>query len=267
MTVHAKPSIASTQAPSPPTMHGGLVVERLRVTYGHVPAVRDLDLNVRRGEILALLGPNGAGKSSIVRGISGIAPSSASKLSVAGISLLDMRPDERARYVAHVPEGRHLFANHTVRENLVLGAFGVRRHERRSRIDGVLDLLPDLAPHLGRSASALSGGQQQMVAIARGLMAATPVLIVDEMSLGLAPIVARSLTNALGRLRDNGLAVILVEQHVPLALDIADRAIVIDHGRSTLSGATADIASRAQELQAAYMGTSESATELGVMPV
>jgi branched-chain amino acid transport system ATP-binding protein len=232
----------------------GLVVRGLRVAYGGTRAVHGIDLDVRPGEILALLGPNGAGKSSTVRGISGVAPSSATQLTVNGTSLLDLRPDERAGHIAHVPEGRHLFGDHTVRENLLLGAFHVRSGERARRLDGVLDLLPDLSPHLGRPASALSGGQQQMVAIGRGLMAATPVLIVDELSLGLAPIIARTLGAALGRLRDSGIGVICVEQYLPLALSIADRVMVLDHGRVALSGSTVDVADRVRELQVTYLG-------------
>jgi branched-chain amino acid transport system ATP-binding protein len=220
--------------------------------------VHDVDLEIAPGEILAVLGPNGAGKSSLVRGISGVAPMSADELSVDGVSLLGSPPDVRARHVAHVPEGRHLFGDHTVQENLQLGAFGVARQERARRIDGVLTLLPELRKHLDRPAVALSGGQQQMVAIGRGLMAATPIVIVDELSLGLAPIVARTLAGALARLRDDGVGVICVEQHVPLALSIADRVIVMDRGRVTLAGRTADIADRVRDLHATYLGAVES---------
>jgi branched-chain amino acid transport system ATP-binding protein len=239
-------------------MSRGLVARGLRVSYGHVRAVHGFDLDVQPGEIVALLGPNGAGKSSIVRGISGVAPSSADELSVGGVDLREMRPDSRARFVAHVAEGRHLFGDHTVRENLMLGAFHAKPAERRRRLDGVLALLPELTRHLDRPASALSGGQQQMVAIARGLMASAPVLIVDELSLGLAPIVARTLGEAISRLRGADVAVVCVEQYVPLALSIADRVVVVDHGVAVLSGSTAQVADRVRELQAAYLGTSET---------
>jgi branched-chain amino acid transport system ATP-binding protein len=236
----------------------GLVVRALSVSYGHVRAVDRFDLDVARGEIVALLGPNGAGKSSIVRGISGVAPMSARELSIDGTSITEMRPDARARYIAHVPEGRHLFGDHTVRENLLLGAYRATKAERRDRLDAVIDLLPELAAHLDRPAAALSGGQQQMTAIGRGLMAATPVLIVDELSLGLAPIIARTLGNAIARLRDADVAVVCVEQYLPLALDIADRVIVLDHGKPVISGTTAEVADRVRDLQAAYLGTPAS---------
>jgi branched-chain amino acid transport system ATP-binding protein len=236
-------------------MSAGLVVRSLRVSYGPVRAVHGVDLDVEPGEILAVLGANGAGKSSLVRGISGVAPMSASELSIGGTSLLDLAPDGRARYLAHVPEGRHVFADHTVRENLLLGAFAASRAQRVARLDGVLTLLPELCSHLDRPAVALSGGQQQMVAIGRGLMAATPVVIVDELSLGLAPIVARTLADALVRLRENGIGVVLVEQYMPLALSVADRVMVLDRGRVALSGTTADIADRVLELQGTYLGT------------
>jgi branched-chain amino acid transport system ATP-binding protein len=236
-------------------MSTGLVVRSLRVSYGPVRAVQNVDLEVRPGEILAVLGANGAGKSSLVRGISGVAPMSAAELSVNRTSLLDLSPDGRARFVAHVPEGRHLFGDHTVRENLMLGAFGAAKRDRATRIDGVLTLLPELSGHLDRPAVALSGGQQQMVAIGRGLMAGTPVVIVDELSLGLAPIVARNLADALVRLRESGIGVVLVEQYMPLALSVADRVMVLDHGRVALAGTTADMADRVLELQSTYLGT------------
>jgi branched-chain amino acid transport system ATP-binding protein len=232
----------------------GLVVRGLRVSYGHVRAVAGIDLSVNAGEILALLGPNGAGKSSVVRGISGVAPSSATEISVNGVSLLGMEPNARARHIAHVPEGRHLFGAQTVRENLLLGAFWVGRRERDQRLASVISLLPELEPHLSRPAVALSGGQQQMVAIGRGLLAATPVLIVDELSLGLAPIIANKLGEALVRLRNQGIAVICVEQHLTLALSIADRVMVLDRGAPTVSGTVDEVAERARDMQDVYLG-------------
>jgi branched-chain amino acid transport system ATP-binding protein len=232
----------------------GLVVRGLRVSYGPVRAVHGIDLTVQPGEILALLGPNGAGKSSVVRGISGVVPSSTTELSVNGTSLQPLSPDRRAAHIAHVPEGRHVFGDLTVRENLRLGAFGAGRTERARRLDGVLELLPELSPHLHRPASALSGGQQQMVAVGRGLMASTPFMIVDELSLGLAPIVARTLAEALVRLRERGIGIVCVEQFVPLALSVADRVVVLDHGRIRIQGATAEIADRVRDLQVTYLG-------------
>jgi branched-chain amino acid transport system ATP-binding protein len=236
-------------------MASGLVVRNLHVGYGQVRAVTGLDLVVEPGVVVGVLGPNGAGKSSLAKALSGIAPATADELSVDGRSLIGLRPEQRAPWLAHVPEGRHLFPDHTVRENLTLAAFSSSRAERRARLEAVGMLLPQLIEHASRRAGALSGGQQQMVAIGRGLMSGAKVLVVDELSLGLAPIVAANLGDALRRLAATGVGVLLVEQYVSLVLRVADEVVVLDHGRIALQGPTTEMATRVEEVQSSYLGT------------
>jgi branched-chain amino acid transport system ATP-binding protein len=240
----------NTAAPS----QSGLIVKGLRVGYGPVVAIHDLDLHVSIGSVVGVLGPNGAGKSSLVKAISGIAPSRADEMSIGGRSLIDMRPESRAALFAHVPEGRHLFPDHSVRENLLVSAHNASKAERKQRLAAVREILPQLLDIDQRLAGALSGGQQQMVAIGRGLMAGAAILAVDELSLGLAPIVATQLGAALRRLADTGVGVLLVEQYVSLVLANADHVIVLDRGRLVLSGRPTDIDRRITELQSTYLG-------------
>jgi branched-chain amino acid transport system ATP-binding protein len=232
----------------------GLVVRNLRVGYGQVVAIDGLDLNVPPGSLVGVLGPNGAGKSSLVRALSGVAPCRADEMSIGGTSLMALRPEQRAFLLAHVPEGRHLFPDHTVRENLLVAAFDSSRAERRARLAEVEGLLPQLAENAHRLAGGLSGGQQQMVAIGRGLMSGAPVLAVDELSLGLAPIVATHLGRSLRQLADSGVGVLLVEQYVSLVLEHADQVLVLDHGRVAYTGRPAEIGYRLSELQSTYLG-------------
>jgi branched-chain amino acid transport system ATP-binding protein len=232
----------------------GLVVRNLRVGYGPVVAIASLDIEVPHGSVVGVLGPNGAGKSSLVKAISGIAPASADELSVGYRSLLGLRPDSRVALFAHVPEGRHLFPDHSVRENLLVAAYDASRAERRNRFDAVYQVLPQLRALADRRAGALSGGQQQMVAIGRGLMAGASILAVDELSLGLAPIVASQLGVALRRLADTGVGVLLVEQYVALVLANADHVVVLDRGRVVLQGRPSDMGERIAELQSSYLG-------------
>jgi branched-chain amino acid transport system ATP-binding protein len=235
-------------------MTDGLVVRNLHVGYGPVTAIHSLDLDVPLGSVVGVLGPNGAGKSSLVKALSGVAPCRADEMSVDGTSLLGRRPEARASLVAHVPEGRHLFGEHTVRENLLIGAFSANRRERQRRLVAVETLLPRLGELASRPAGALSGGQQQMVAIGRGLMSGAAVLVVDELSLGLSPLVASQLGRALRELADSGTGVLLVEQYVSIVLATAQHIVVLDHGRVALSGGAAEIAERVTELQSTYLG-------------
>jgi branched-chain amino acid transport system ATP-binding protein len=232
----------------------GLIVKGLRVGYGPVVAIDHLDLHVPPGSVVGVLGPNGAGKSSLVKAISGIAPSRADEISVDGRSLIGLRPESRAALFAHVPEGRHLFPDHSVRENLLVAAHDASKAERQRRLAAVRQILPQLFEFEDRLAGALSGGQQQMVAIGRGLMAGAAVLAVDELSLGLAPIVATQLGAALRTLADTGVGVLLVEQYVSLVLANADHVIVLDRGRVMLSGKPTDVGERISELQSSYLG-------------
>jgi ABC-type branched-subunit amino acid transport system ATPase component len=232
-----------------------LRVEHLTVRYGQaVEAVHDLTFTVEPGEIVALLGANGAGKSTVLNAISGLTATSAGSISVGETELGDLRAQQRAHHVAHVPEGRQLFPTHTVSENMALGAFATTRIERRRRLARCLAVLPRLSRLSGRPAGLLSGGEQQMVALGRGLMSEAPVLMIDELSLGLAPAITNSFADTLLELRAAGYAILLVEQYLTLALRVADRVLVLDRGRVVLEGRTEDIREQVTALEDAYLG-------------
>jgi branched-chain amino acid transport system ATP-binding protein len=226
-------------------------MRKLSVGYDGVPVVWDLDLHVSEGEVVALLGPNGAGKTTTLLAVSGLLPVLAGEATVLGAPPATRRPHTMARRgLGHVPEDRALFTDLSTRENLRLG--GVRN---AGQLDALLDLVPPLAPLLDRKAGLLSGGEQQMLAIARALASEPRVLLVDELSLGLAPVVVERLAPVLRRVADDhGTAVLVVEQHVGVALSIADRAYVLQHGRAVLDGAAQDLARRRDVLAMSYLG-------------
>jgi branched-chain amino acid transport system ATP-binding protein len=229
-----------------------LAVERLDVAYGAVRAVRGLSLEVKPGEIVGLIGPNGAGKSSTLHAIMGAAPVTGGDIRLGDRSLVGRRSEEVARAgVALVPEGRRIFAELTVEENLRLGLAG-RRGRGNHGFERAYQLFPVVHEFRRRSAGALSGGQQQQLAIARALVAEPDVLLLDEPSLGLAPRIVDVVFDALGAIRERGLAVLLVEQRAQRTVALADRTYVIANGehRLTLGPADADDTDR---LVAAYL--------------
>ncbi len=230
-----------------------LVLEELSVRYGAVDAVRGLSLEVDRGEIVGLIGPNGAGKSSTLHAIMGAAPVVGGDVRQDGRSLVGVRSEQVARNgIALVPEGRRIFGELTVEENLRLGLAA-----RRTRVSGVAfdhayELFPILHEFRRRQAGALSGGQQQQLAIARALAAEPDVLLLDEPSLGLAPKIVDVVFEALGRIRESGLAVLLVEQRAQRTVAFADRSYVLANGELRLTLAPQD-AGDTDRLVAAYL--------------
>ena len=220
-----------------------LELEGLDVRYGRVPAVRGLTLAVEAGEIVGLIGPNGAGKSTTLHAITGLAPSSAGDVRLAGRSLRGRRPETIARSgVALVPEGRRIFGDFSVEENLRLGQAARRGNGAAEALEGVYELFPVLAEMRHRQAGTLSGGQQQQLAIGRALVAGPDVLLLDEPSLGLAPAIVDLVFDALAAIRERGVTVLLVEQRAQRTVAFADRTYVLGNGelRMTLTPADAD---------------------------
>jgi branched-chain amino acid transport system ATP-binding protein len=230
-----------------------LALEALSVRYGAVDAVRDVSFEVRPGEIVGLIGPNGAGKSSTLHAIMGAAPVVGGDVKLAGRSLVGRRSEDVARAgVALVPEGRRIFAELTVEENLRLGLAARRNAVDGDGLDSAYDLFPILREFRRRHAGALSGGQQQQLAIARALVAEPDVLLLDEPSLGLAPKIVDLVFDALARIRERGLAVLLVEQRAQRTVALADRSHVLANGALRLELGPGDAADT-ERLIAAYM--------------
>jgi len=231
-----------------------LEVSDLQIRYGGVQALRGVSLSVTAGEVVALIGPNGAGKSTLVNGVSGIVKPSAGRILFEGHDLVTLNAwDIAALGVLQVPEGRQVFAQLTVLENLYLGttALGSRRSD--TSLDDVYQLFPILKERSEQLAGSLSGGQQQMLAIGRALMGFPRLLLLDEPSLGLAPVIVSQVFAALRALKVRGMTILLIEQNAQLALDLSDRAYILDQGRIVLSGTGRDLAAN-DEIVAHYLG-------------
>jgi branched-chain amino acid transport system ATP-binding protein len=229
-----------------------LAFEGVSAGYGDASVIRDLDLTVGDGEVVALLGPNGAGKTTTLRTILGATKQHAGTVSVLGRAGGRRAAARLARHgVTLLPDDRGLFPQMTVKENLRIG------HRRgRTAVDEAIGRFPDLAGRLDVKAGVLSGGQQQMLGLARAISSRPRLLLVDEMSHGLAPLIVRQILPVLQTIaRDDGAAVLFVEQHVDLALEISDRAYVLANGRIALSGRSEELASDRQRLAASYLGT------------
>ena len=216
----------------------------LSVSYGPVTAVRNIDLEVRDGEVLAILGRNGAGKTTTMKALAGLLPVSGGRIVHDTTDVSELPAEERVRRgFVLVPEGRGVFADLTVRENLLMGAYHRRRPPRAlgGDIDRATTQFPQLTERLDQRAGSLSGGEQQMLAIARGLMSEPSVLMIDEPSLGLAPVIVDKLYEFLGSLAATGITLVIVEQYVHVALGIADRAYVLEKGEIALEGSAAEL--------------------------
>ena len=243
--------------PTPGGAGHALVVRDLSAGYRGVPVVRELNLEVRPGEVVALLGPNGAGKTTTLETIAGLNHPISGAVELSGEKIGGTTAYQLAgRGLALVPEGRALFPGLTVREHLRLaGGRGGRSRKAGTREDELLEMLPELRKCLGRKAGLLSGGEQQMLAVGRALVTRPRLLLVDEMSLGLAPVIVERLIPVLRRAAvELGSSVLFVEQHVALALEVADRAYVLTHGRIGLEGPAAELRERRELLAASYLG-------------
>lgn len=227
----------------------------LSVRRGGVPAVRGISLEVNEGEVVALLGANGAGKTTVLRAVSALSPPESGEIRLEGRTLAGLDPARIVEAgIAQVPEGSRVWPQLTVQENLRLGAYAVRRRAGfGERLDRVFRLLPRLRERRTQLAGDLSGGERQMAAIGRALMAAPKLLLMDEPSLGLAPQVVDTVFETIARIRGEGVAVLLVEQNLVRALSLAERAYVLENGRIARAGAGADLL-RDPEVRRAYLG-------------
>ena len=231
-----------------------LEVRTLASHYGRIPALKGIDLSVKAGELVALVGANGAGKTTLLSAISGLHFASGGQVLFAGTDITREAPHRRVRLgIGLVPEGRQVFAPLSVRDNLLLGAFTRSRSERTQSLDGVYRMFPPLAERRDHAAGALSGGQQQMLAIGRALMSRPTLLLLDEPSMGLAPFLVAEVFATIALLKRSGTTIFLVDQNARAALAIADRAYVLETGRIALSGTGADLLAR-PEVQSAYLG-------------
>jgi branched-chain amino acid transport system ATP-binding protein len=234
-----------------------LSITGLCVAYGHVEALRGIDLKARQGEITAIIGSNGAGKTSTLMAISGLAPITAGDIRLEGRSIARLPAHAITRLgITHVLEGRQLFADQTVEDNLLLGGY-TRLPRERARVAALMERemarFPILHKRRRQLAGTLSGGEQQMLAIARSLMSVPRVVLMDEPSMGLAPLMVQEIVRTIRALRAEGATILLVEQLASIALQLADRAYVLENGRVKLSGTGAELA-RNPDVKHAYLG-------------
>lgn len=232
-----------------------LVLENVNVYYGAIHALKGISMEVNEGEIVTLIGSNGAGKSTSLKTISGLLRPKEGTIKFNGADLTQIQPQEIvSQGISQVPEGRHVFTNMTVLENLELGAYLRKdKAETKKDIEKVYTLFPRLKERKGQLSGTLSGGEQQMLAMGRALMSHPKLLLLDEPSMGLAPILVKQIFSIIQEINKTGTTVLLVEQNAHMALSIADRAYVLETGKIVLSGKADELAS-SKEVQKAYLG-------------
>jgi branched-chain amino acid transport system ATP-binding protein len=239
-----------------------LELRNIESFYGNVQALKGISLHVEQGEIVTLLGANGAGKTTTLRSISGLVRPAAGEILLEGKPISRAAPEAIVRAgIAHIPEGRRIFPGLTVEENIMLGTSGRGRLPRRQmqqEVGEMYDIFPDLKRLSGALGWSLSGGQQQMLAVARGLMSRPKLLLLDEPSLGLAPIIVQQLFATIRQIRERGMTVLLVEQNANMALSVADRGYVMVTGTVTVEGTPAQLLDN-EEVRAAYLGGGKQA--------
>jgi branched-chain amino acid transport system ATP-binding protein len=229
-----------------------LRVSNLNVGYGRATVIESLDLDVKPGELVTVLGANGAGKTTLLNGIMGLCPPRAGSITLDGVELAGLRPEQLVgRGVVLVPERRELFGNLPVEVNLRLG--GYRTGAPARSLERIYGLFPILAERRRQKAATLSGGEQQMLAVGRALMAEPRLLMLDEPSIGLAPLIVQEILRVIGQLKSEGLTIVLVEQNARLALSVADRGYVLEVGRIVLEGSSTELSANPR-LSQAYLG-------------
>lgn len=233
-----------------------LEIKNLSVAYGGIEAIKNISFDVEEGKVVTLIGSNGAGKSSTLRSISGIVKAKGGEVLFNGQNILGMSPDQIVKLgITLVPEGRRVFPNLTVLENLKVGAY-LRKDNLTSDIEYVYSLFPRLKERSWQLAGTLSGGEQQMLAVGRALMARPKVIMMDEPSLGLAPIVVKGIFDIIRTINKEGITVLLIEQNANMALKVADYAFVMQTGEITMSGTGAELLAN-EEVKEAYLGKSK----------
>ncbi len=234
-----------------------LKLEKVSTYYGRIQALKDISLEVAEGEIVAVIGPNGAGKTTLLNTISGLVPARHGQITFDGRPITNLSPEKIVRLgINHVPERRQVFATMSVLDNLILGAYHrYRRHGRKINqdLEFVFEIFPRLKDRVKQSAGTLSGGEQQMLALGRGWMAKPKLLLMDEPSLGLAPLLIKEIFRVSGELREHGMTILVVEQNARAALELADRAYVMESGQVVLAGQAAQLAAN-EQVQIAYLG-------------
>jgi branched-chain amino acid transport system ATP-binding protein len=232
-----------------------LEIKNIDVYYGDVQVIFDLSLNIDEGEVVSIIGSNGAGKSTLLRTLSGLMTPSAGEILFEGLPTHNLPPENIVeRGIVHVPEGRRLFTLMTVKDNLVVGAYNSRAEGRKDKtLAEVYTLLPRLQEREMQVAMTLSGGEQQMVAIGRGLMGRPKLLMLDEPSLGLAPILIKNIFETVRKIADQGTTVLLVEQDVKNSLGLSDRGYVLEHGRIAMEGPAQELLND-PHIKTAYLG-------------